>query len=92
MILYGRLDERDTPLPLLTLIAGGLVIEGFVFADYVAEPANRAALIRFTLAALADGSLDPVIDLTFPLDAIAAANTRLESGEQMGKIVVQVAA
>lgn len=90
IILYGRLDQRPTPLPLLDAIGKGLTLRGFVFSDFVANEANRRAIADFTLSALAAGSLDPVIDSIYPLSDIAAACTRVESGEQFGKVVVQV--
>ncbi|MEE8263862.1 MAG: zinc-binding dehydrogenase, partial [Gammaproteobacteria bacterium] len=36
------------------------------------------------------GALKPIIDRTFPLDAIADAHRYLESNQQKGKIVVTV--
>ena len=36
------------------------------------------------------GRLRPVIDSTFPLNEAAAAHTRMESGEHVGKIVIEV--
>jgi putative PIG3 family NAD(P)H quinone oxidoreductase len=37
------------------------------------------------------GRLKPVIDSTFPLAEVAAAHARMESGEHIGKIVLEVA-
>jgi NADPH:quinone reductase-like Zn-dependent oxidoreductase len=43
------------------------------------------------VATLADeGKLHPVIDRTFPLEAAASAQERLRSGEQFGKIVLDI--
>lgn len=39
-----------------------------------------------------EGALEPVIDCVYPLDETPAAYRRLESGEQFGKIVIDVAA
>jgi NADPH:quinone reductase-like Zn-dependent oxidoreductase len=38
---------------------------------------------------LAEGTVAPVIDRTFPLGAAAEAHRRLESGDHIGKIVLQ---
>lgn len=37
-----------------------------------------------------EGKLRPVIDQTFPVTQIAAAHERLERGEQMGKITIEI--
>jgi NADPH:quinone reductase-like Zn-dependent oxidoreductase len=37
-----------------------------------------------------EGKLHPVIDRTFPLEAAAAAQERLASGQQFGKIVLDI--
>lgn len=39
----------------------------------------------------ASGRLRPVIDATFPLDQVAAAHARMESGVHVGKIVLETA-
>ena len=39
---------------------------------------------------LGQGKLRPLIDSTFPLDEGADAMRRLEQGEQMGKIAVEI--
>ena len=41
---------------------------------------------------LAAGRVAPVIDRVFPLDQAAEAHRRLESGEHVGKIVLEVRA
>jgi NADPH:quinone reductase len=38
-----------------------------------------------------DGSLRPVMDRSFPLGEVTAAHTRMEAGEHIGKIVLDVA-
>ncbi|HSF13852.1 MAG TPA: NAD(P)H-quinone oxidoreductase [Erythrobacter sp.] len=39
----------------------------------------------------ADGELSPVMDMTFPLAEAAAAHARMEAGQHVGKIVLEVA-
>jgi NADPH:quinone reductase-like Zn-dependent oxidoreductase len=43
---------------------------------------------RFTNAGLADGSLQPIIGRTFPLEKIGEAHRCLESNQQIGKVVL----
>ncbi len=38
-----------------------------------------------------DGELSPVMDMTFPLHQAAAAHARMEAGDHIGKIVLEVA-
>jgi NADPH:quinone reductase-like Zn-dependent oxidoreductase len=45
---------------------------------------------RQVVGVLAEGKLRPVIDSTFPLEDGANALRRLEQGEQMGKVVVEI--
>ena len=40
---------------------------------------------------VADGTLRPAMDRTYPLAEAAAAHTRMEAGEHVGKIVLEVA-
>jgi NADPH:quinone reductase len=44
----------------------------------------------FVLKGLANGTLKPVIDKTFPLENIAEAHRYLESNQHVGKVVVTV--
>jgi NADPH:quinone reductase-like Zn-dependent oxidoreductase len=46
---------------------------------------------REMTALVAAGRLRPRIDQVFPLEAVPAAHTRMEHGEQMGKIVLHIA-
>ena len=39
---------------------------------------------------IASGRAGPVVDTVFPLAEAAAAHERLESGEQLGKIVLRI--
>ncbi len=41
--------------------------------------------------AVAEGDLRPAMDRTFPLREAAAAHERMEAGEHIGKIVLEVA-
>jgi NADPH:quinone reductase-like Zn-dependent oxidoreductase len=45
---------------------------------------------EFINTGLADGSLQPLVAKTFPLDHIVEAHRFLESNQQVGKVVVTV--
>jgi len=48
------------------------------------------AFVRSTLPLLADGRLKPLVDSVFPLAEVARAHQRMESNENLGKIVLKV--
>jgi NADPH2:quinone reductase len=47
-----------------------------------------AAVRAEALGLVADGTLTPVIDRTYPLADVAAAHARVESREGVGKVVL----
>jgi len=48
------------------------------------------AFVRSTLPLFADGRLKPLVDSVFPLSDVARAHQRMESNENLGKIVLKV--
>ena len=90
VVLYGRLDSRETVLPMQPLIGGALTVRGFVFSDYVADSERRRKLGNKILSDLSSGILNPIIDRVYPLSQIVEANQRMESGRQLGIIVVTI--
>ena len=48
------------------------------------------AFVRTTLPLLADGRLKPLVDSVYPLSEVAEAHRRMESNQNLGKIVLQV--
>ena len=69
----------------LTLTGSTLRARDTAFKTLVADELSRAVWPY-----VADGSLRPVIDRTFPLAEAAEAHRRMESGAHMGKIVLTV--
>ncbi|GAB7189215.1 zinc-dependent alcohol dehydrogenase family protein [Kitasatospora sp. Ki12] len=90
LIVYGRLDPRDTPLPGQDTFAS--VTSRFYSMHEVTRDDERLRRARaFVTAGLADGTFTPAVDRVFAgLDAVAEAHRYLEAGTQTGKIVVTV--
>ena len=87
---YGALSPVPTIFPLLTALQKGLIIRGYTLFEIVGDAERFARGKQYVYAGLESGVLSPVIDSTFPLDAIADAHRYMESNQQKGKIVVIV--
>ncbi|MFJ4849593.1 MULTISPECIES: zinc-dependent alcohol dehydrogenase family protein [unclassified Streptomyces] len=90
LLIYGAMDPRPTPLP-NTAHYPDLSTGMFTMFRVTADPERLRRAVAFVNAGLADGSLAPVVDRTFDLADIAEAHGYMESGAQVGKIVVTVA-
>ncbi len=90
LIVYGRLDPRDTPMPGQDTFAP--VSSRFYTLHEVTRDDERLRRAHaFVTAGLTDGSLAPVVDRVFEgLDAMVEAHRYLEAGTQVGKIVLTV--
>ena len=90
IVLYGELDLRPAPLPVLDLIGKGLSLRGFTFKEVVLDPHRRARAVAFIQGAISSGMFHPKIDRVFPFAEIADAQRYLESSSRLGKVVVRV--
>lgn len=70
----------------LTLTGSTLRPRSDAFKTALAEEISQTAWPLFT-----SRELEPVMDLVFPLEEAAAAHARMEAGEHIGKIVLEVA-
>ncbi len=87
---YGALSPEPTPFPLWPAIAKGLIVRGYTLFEIVQDAEKLSRGKRYVREGLESGALKPIIDRTFPLDAIADAHRYMESNRQQGKIVVTV--
>ncbi len=87
---YGALSPAPTIFPLFTALKKGLIVRGYTLFEIVNDPERLARGKQYVYDGLQSGALKPIIDRTFPLDAIADAHRYLESNQQKGKIVVTV--
>jgi NADPH:quinone reductase-like Zn-dependent oxidoreductase len=90
VIIYGVLSSEATTLPVLEVIGKSLTIRGYKVFDITTDVERRKVAVDWILDGLARKALQPVIDAVFPLEDIVEAHRRLESGSQVGKIVVTV--
>ncbi|MGW2371781.1 zinc-binding dehydrogenase [Kitasatospora sp. NPDC001683] len=90
LIVYGRLDPRDTPMPGQATFAP--ITSRFYTVHEVSRDAERLRRGHaFITAGLKDATFVPVVDRVFEgLDSIVEAHRYLEAGTQVGKIVVTV--
>ncbi|MDR3097856.1 MAG: zinc-dependent alcohol dehydrogenase family protein [Paraburkholderia sp.] len=87
---YGALDTRELSVPVMDLLARHLTVRGYELFEITTDAARLERAKRFITEGLASGALKPAIDRTFPFERIADAHRYMESGDQVGKIVVTV--
>ncbi|RZU77388.1 NADPH:quinone reductase-like Zn-dependent oxidoreductase [Micromonospora kangleipakensis] len=90
VIVYGALSTEAATVPALELISKSLTIRGYKVFELTTDLERRKVAVDWILDGVAREVLRPVIDTTFPLEDIVEAHRRLESGSQVGKIVVTV--
>jgi NADPH:quinone reductase-like Zn-dependent oxidoreductase len=88
LILYGALDKRVTAVPPFEVFGRNLTIRGFAMPTLAKDETTFGELKSFVQKGMHEGYLRPVIARTFDFDDIADAHRFLESGNQVGKIVV----
>ncbi len=87
---YGALSPAPTIFPLFSSLKKGLTVRGYTLFEITKDAGKLVRGKQYVYDGLQSGALKPIIDRTFPLDAIADAHRYLESNRQKGKIVVTV--
>ena len=90
LIEYGGLSPEPTPVPLFAALSKMLTLRGYLVHEIIRDAARLAAAKAFVIDGLAAGALKPVIARVFAFDEIVEAHRYLETGDQVGKIVVTV--
>ena len=88
VFVYGALDSRPLELGLGGMLRKQIRLQGYTLGPLYAHLAARARAVAGITTHLDRGDFAPVIDSYFPLDQIRQAHERLESNEQIGKVVV----
>jgi NADPH:quinone reductase-like Zn-dependent oxidoreductase len=87
---YGALSSEQTVFPLFSSLTKGLTVRGYTLFEITQDVERLARGKQYVYDGLQSGVLKPIIDRTFPLDAIADAHRYMESNQQRGKIVVTI--
>jgi len=90
IIEYGALDNEPTPYPLFTVLAKGLIIQGYTLFEITQNKEKLNDAKNFVLTLLDEKKITPVIDKVFTFNKIQQAHEYMESNQQMGKIVISV--
>ncbi|MEV0381441.1 zinc-dependent alcohol dehydrogenase family protein [Nonomuraea sp. NPDC050643] len=90
LILYGMLSGEPTPYPGFELGMPALSLRTYTVHETTTDPERLRRAAAFVLSGLRAGAFRPVVDRVFGLDEIVEAHRHLESGAQIGKIVVTV--
>jgi NADPH:quinone reductase-like Zn-dependent oxidoreductase len=89
---YGWLSLAETPFPLIAALTKALTIRGYWLAEVVFNPERFARAKRYVYDRVKEGQFQPRIAKTFPFEDVAKAYQYMDSSEQIGKIVLTVAA
>jgi NADPH:quinone reductase-like Zn-dependent oxidoreductase len=90
LVLYGALSPEPTVVPPFQIFGRDLTIRGFSLPNVARNDQQLAAMRQFVGEGISNGSLVPTIARTFPFEEIVEAQRFLESGNQIGKVVVTV--
>jgi NADPH2:quinone reductase len=88
VFVYGALDFTPLTLELGGMLRKQIRLQGYTIGPLLADEARRRPAIDDITRHLERGDFTPVVDSYFPLDRIQDAHRRLESNQQIGKIVV----
>ncbi|MDF2710304.1 MAG: zinc-binding dehydrogenase [Nonomuraea muscovyensis] len=91
LFLWGMLSGQPTPYPGFDLGMPKLNMRTYTVHEITRDPERLRRGAAFVSSGLRSGAFRPVVDRVFPLEEIAAAHRHMESGTQVGKIVVSVA-
>ena len=91
-VLIGLLGGAQASINLGRLLQKRQTLVGLVMRSRSLQEKVELtrAFVRSTLPLLADGRLKPLVDSVFPLSDVSRAHQRMESNENLGKIVLKV--
>lgn len=88
---YGALNAQDMPIPVMDVLSKHLTLRGYELFEITETAEGLAAAKEFINKGLSSGALKPAVDKVFEgLDSISDAHRYMESGQQVGKILLRV--
>ncbi|WP_049561828.1 zinc-dependent alcohol dehydrogenase family protein [Nonomuraea sp. SBT364] len=90
LIEYGALSGEVTPYPGFVLGMPALNMRTYTVHETTTDPERLRRAEAFVASGLRAGAFEPVVDRVFDLSEIVEAHRYLETGAQVGKIVVTV--
>jgi NADPH2:quinone reductase len=85
---YASMSEHRPVVDFYPLMMNNITIR--MIEVYAQSPRRFADICASVNAALTDGALMPRIDSTFPLAGTADAHARVESGAQIGNVIIEI--
>ncbi|MGK5551778.1 zinc-dependent alcohol dehydrogenase family protein [Actinomadura kijaniata] len=90
LLEYGMLSGEPTPYPAFDLGMPALNMRTYTMLETTTRPDRLRRAAAFVASGLRSGAFRAAVDRTFDLSEIVEAHRHLESGAQIGKIVVTV--
>jgi NADPH:quinone reductase-like Zn-dependent oxidoreductase len=90
LLEYGAMSGEPTPYPGFVLGMPALNMRTYTLYETTTDPERLRRAEAFVASGLRTGAFAPAVDRTFTLDEIVEAHRHIESGSQVGKVVVTV--
>ncbi len=91
IVSYGTLSMSESALPIFPMLMKGLKLTGISTSHHLLEIPERFEVARQHIIKHVDsGNYKLKVDSTFSLNEVSKAYERMESGNQAGKIVIDI--
>lgn len=88
--LNGALGGSAASLPIFEVMMRRLALRGVVLAELLEAEKPLADACEFITRGVAAGTIRPPVAAKFPIERVAEAHRFLESGDQIGKVILTV--
>lgn len=92
LVMINMMLGKDVNVDLSTVMSKRLTITGSTLRsrDVAFKSAIAANLVKYIWPLIASGKIKPVVNKIFPLQKAAEAHALMESGDLIGKVILQV--